>query len=179
MEESGENWPSDSDLGKWNDAIFEDGESEYVWDDESKLKERFLALSEAIGSKKMDRNSILVKARQYVKKLQKRVKELEQDVESNVSSNNICRTNANILPDVRAKVLEKEVLVTIHCEKQKNVVLKILTHLENLHLLVVSSNVLQFGTFTIHITIVAQMCDGCSITMDELVKSLIIVIMAK
>ncbi|KAL5072421.1 hypothetical protein RYX36_011405 [Vicia faba] len=168
MEEPGENWPSD--LEKCDDIILED--------DERELKERFLALSAAIGLKKtkLDKASILDKAKHYVKQLEERMKDLEQEVKSNTCSNN-CETSTSIVPDVEVEVLQKEILLTIHCEKQKNVMLKILTHLENVHLSVVSSSVLQFGKSTLDITIVAQMRDGYNISIEELVKTLIIVIM--
>lgn len=91
-----------------------------------------------------------------MEQLQERIKELEQNVGFNNICSNNCRTGNNILPDVKVKVLQKEILLTIHCQKQKSVMLKILSHLENLHLLVLSSSVLQFGKFNFDITIVAQ-----------------------
>ncbi|CAK8574598.1 unnamed protein product [Lathyrus sativus] len=173
MEDSGEKWPSD--LEKCDDIILEDGESESVCD------EKLLALSAAIGLKKtkLDKALVLEKAKHYVKQLQEHIKELEQDVGSKNICNNNCGTSNNILPDVKAKVLQKEILLTIHCEKQTTVMLKILTHLESLNLLVVTSNVLEFGKYALDITIVAQMGDGDNIRMDELVKSLRTVIMTK
>ncbi|XP_058728869.1 transcription factor bHLH25-like [Vicia villosa] len=185
MEESGENWSSD--LEKCEEVILEDGDYDSLCDEtedrfnrkkrnERELEERLLELSAAIGLKKrkLDKASILEKAKHYVKKLQDRVKELEQEVGSNNYG-----TSTSILPDVKTKMLQKEILLTIHCEKQKSVMLKILTKLKNLHLSIVSSSVLQFGKSTFDITIVAQMGDGYNITMDELVKTLTIVIMTK
>ncbi|XP_050898517.1 transcription factor bHLH25 isoform X1 [Lathyrus oleraceus] len=192
MEESGENWPCDSDLEICDDVIFEDGESESCDEEirdstdkngryERDLREKMLTLSAIIpGLEKMDDTSILDKARQYVKQLQERVNELKEDVgPTNIYSDNCGTSNHNILPNVKARVLQKQVLITIHCEKQKSVMLKILTHLENLHLLVLSSSVLQFGKVNFDITIVAQMGDGYNITMDELVKTLRIVTSTK
>ncbi|KAI5392411.1 transcription factor bHLH19 isoform X3 [Lathyrus oleraceus] len=148
MEESGENWPCDSDLEICDDVIFEDGESESCDEEirdstdkngryERDLREKMLTLSAIIpGLEKMDDTSILDKARQYVKQLQERVNELKEDVgPTNIYSDNCGTSNHNILPNVKARVLQKQVLITIHCEKQKSVMLKILTHLENLHLL--------------------------------------------
>ncbi|KAL5072425.1 hypothetical protein RYX36_011409 [Vicia faba] len=173
MEESGENWPSDSDLGLCVDVIFDDGDDL----NEKGLSEKMLELSATIpGSNKMDDASILDKARNYVKQLQERVKELEHEAESN----KICRNNSeisiDILPLVKAKVSKMEVLITIHCEKQNGVVLKILTQLEKLHLSVKSSSVLKLGKSTFVITIVAQMGDEYNITVDDLVKTLRITI---
>lgn len=209
MEGSGENWPSDSDLevGDYNnnDLCFDD--EEFSVDDENhdtvdpmmgesennkkgrqrELTERLLALSATIPGlkKKMDNTYILDKASNYVKQLQERVRELEQEVEShnfsyNKGTTSCCEVNSgyfyepnhNILPEVRARVLHKEVLVIIHCEKQKGIMLKILSQLESLHLTVVNSSVLPFGKSTLDITIIAQMGDGYNMTADELVNSL-------
>lgn len=118
----------------------------------------------------MDNTSILDKASNYVKQLQERVRELEQEVDqSHIRSNKgttSCevnsenyrtggRTNENF-PEVRVRVLQKEVMVIIHCEKQKGIMLKILSHLENLHLSVANTSVLRFGKSTLDITIIAQ-----------------------
>ncbi|KAL9304544.1 hypothetical protein ACSQ67_021807 [Phaseolus vulgaris] len=102
MEESGENWPSDSYLEVGDDvkdSCFDDEESVSEEDDgdsfsemktinrkqrQQKLGERFLALSATIpGFQKMDKTSILDKASKYVRELEERVRELEQEVESN------------------------------------------------------------------------------------------------
>ncbi|XP_050898516.1 transcription factor NAI1 [Lathyrus oleraceus] len=169
MEGSGENWPSHSDLGLIDDVIYDD---EYHFN-EKDLSEMMLELSATIpGSNKMDDASILDQARSYVKQLQERVKKLEQDVElKNICSNNN-GTSTDIFPEVKARVSKMEVLITIHCEKQNGVMVKILTQLEKLRLSVKSSSVLQFGKSTFGITIVAQMGDGYNITVDDLVKTL-------
>ncbi|WJX42718.1 hypothetical protein P8452_29918 [Trifolium repens] len=84
MEESGENWPSESDLVIGDDVIFEDGyQSESVCGDRE-IKEKLMTLSATIGLNKMDDSTILDKAKHYVENLQKRVKELEQEVNSSV-----------------------------------------------------------------------------------------------
>lgn len=106
----------------------------------------------------MDDTCILDKASKYVKQLQKRVRELQQEVESNKGTTS-CQVNSDyILPEIKARVLQNEVLVIVHCEKQQGIMLKILTHLENLHLSVVNSSVLRFGKSTLDITIIAQVC---------------------
>lgn len=60
------------------------------------------------------------------------------------------------LPQVEARVLEKEILIGIHCEKQKDIVLRIMALLQNLHLSLATSSVLPFGTSTLKVTIIAQ-----------------------
>ncbi|AES86521.2 hypothetical protein MtrunA17_Chr4g0002831 [Medicago truncatula] len=203
MEESGENWPShDSDLEIHDKVIFEDGESESVCGDdeyqigdptditkesnEKEITQRLKELSDVIGLKKMDDDtSIVDKARDYVEKLAERVRELEQEAGSNICSNKRtkvnsdeynCGTGDNTLPEIKARVSKKDVLVIVHCEKQKGILLKILTHLASLHLSVVNSSVLQFGKSILDITIICKMGDGYNISVNELVKTLRMVI---
>ncbi|KAK7294048.1 hypothetical protein RJT34_16931 [Clitoria ternatea] len=138
-------------------------------------------------------SSILDKASKYVKQLQERVRELEQEVESNICSSNKGTTsfddevNSNdhyygrneMAPEVKVKVSQKDVLIIIHCEKKKGIMLKILSHLENLHLSVLNSSILRFGKSTLDITIVAQMGDGHKVSVDELVKTLRVAMLTK
>ncbi|XP_014515688.1 transcription factor bHLH18 [Vigna radiata var. radiata] len=207
MEESGENWPSDSYLevdDDVKDLCFDDEEFASEEDDgdsfpemkntdrkqrQQKLRERFLALSATIpGFQKMnekkDKTSILDKASNYVRQLEQRVRELEQEVQSNkvcASSSSCYEVNSNganaILPEVKVRVLQKEVLIIVHCEKQKGIVLKILSHLENINLSVLNSSVLRFGKSTIDITIIAQMGEGYQMGVDELVETLRLMIL--
>ena len=114
-----------------------------------------------------DKSSMLGKAIDYVKQLQERVTELEQRKKrgkesmiilkkSEANSEDCCRAN-KMLPDVEARVTENEVLIEIHCEKEDGLeLIKILDHLENLHLCVTASSVLPFGNSTLSITIIAQ-----------------------
>ena len=81
----------------------------------------------------------------------------EDTTSSETSSEDCCRPS-ELLPDVEARVLEKEVLIEIHCEKENGIELKILDQLENLHLSVTGSSVLPFGNSTLGITIIAQVC---------------------
>lgn len=72
-----------------------------------------------------------------------------------------CEKNSNhVLPQLQVEAigleLEREVLIRILCEKPKGIFLKLLTLLENMHLSIVSSNVLPLGKNTLNITIIAQ-----------------------
>ncbi|XP_020240374.1 transcription factor NAI1 [Cajanus cajan] len=126
---------------------------------------------------------ILGEAMIYMKQLQERVKELENDQNKRRTSDSrifikksqICPKEEAMpppLPQVEAMVLEKEVLIGIHCHKQKDIVLKIMALLQNLHLSLASSSVLPFGTSTLKVTVIAQMGDKYSMTVNDLVKSL-------
>ncbi|XP_014515684.1 transcription factor bHLH18 [Vigna radiata var. radiata] len=153
------------------------------------LTERFIALSATIpGLNKTDKASVLRAAIDYVKQLKEKVDELEKqnrksaaetvilvnksDSNGNEDNSNSTETNCSILPEMEARVLGKEVLIEIHCEKEYGVELKILDHLENLHLCVTGSSVLPFGNSALCITITAQMDEEYEMTVNDLVKNL-------
>lgn len=147
------------------------------------LTENIIALSAMIpGLKKMDKCYVLSEAVNYTKQLQKRIKELENQKKDNkanpaifkwksqVSSNK--KKSSESLLEVEARVKEKEVLIRIHCEKQKNMVLKIHELLEKFNLTITSSTMLPFGASILVINIFAQMDEEDSMTMDDLVENL-------
>ncbi|WVZ21792.1 hypothetical protein V8G54_000336 [Vigna mungo] len=147
------------------------------------LTERFIALSATIpGLNKTDKASVLRAAIDYVKQLKEKVDELEKQgrksaAETVILVNKTDSINGNeysssILPEMEARVLGKEVLIEIHCEKEYGVELKILDHLENLHLCVTGSSVLPFGNSALCITITAQMDEEYEMTVNDLVKNL-------
>ncbi|XP_058772873.1 transcription factor bHLH18-like [Vicia villosa] len=76
------------------------------------------------------------------------------------------------LPEVEARVSEKNVLIRIHCEKEKGVLMKIIQVIENLNLSVISNSTLLFGTMKLDITIIAQMDDEFSLSVQELVRAI-------
>ncbi|XP_050292039.1 transcription factor bHLH25-like isoform X1 [Quercus robur] len=158
-----------------------------------KLGERFIALSAIVpGLKKMDKASVLGEAINYVKELQERIKLFEEQtkkrtVESVVfvkksqlsadDDTSSCNENSDnysdeALLEIEARISEKDVLIRIHCEKQKGAIVKILSEIEKLHLIVVNSSVLPFGNSTIDITIIAQKGNEFNMTTKDLVKTL-------
>ncbi|PON48699.1 Basic helix-loop-helix transcription factor [Parasponia andersonii] len=165
-----------------------------------KLSQRFIALSAIVpGLKKMDKASVLGDAIKYVKQLQERVNILEEQTKkrtvesvvfvkkSHVSADDqdssSCDQNFDgrshdqddhqALPEIEARVSEKDVLMRIHCEKQKGVAVKILSEIEKLdHLSVVNTSVLPFGNSTLDVTIIAKMDEEFSMTVKDLVKNL-------
>lgn len=126
----------------------------------------------------MDKASVLGDAIKYVKQLQESVKVLEEqtkkrtvesvvfvkksqlvssdDDTSSCDENFDGRSSDESLPQIEARVSEKDVLIRIHCENQKGYVVKILSEIEKLQLSVVNSSVLPFGKSTLDITIIAQ-----------------------
>ncbi|CAI0405419.1 unnamed protein product [Linum tenue] len=144
-----------------------------------KLSQRFIALSSIVpGLKKMDKASVLGDAIKYVKHLQEKIKQLEEqtkkrtvesvvlvkryhlpaDDDSNSSSNDDDDSKSNVekAPEIEARASERDVMIRIHCEKQPGVLAKVLTEVESLHLSIVNSSVMPFGNSTLDITIVAQ-----------------------
>ncbi|XP_022773906.1 transcription factor bHLH18-like [Durio zibethinus] len=159
-----------------------------------RLSQRFIALSAIVpGLKKMDKASVLGDAIKYVKQLQETLKVLEEQTKkrtvesvvfvrkSQLSADNessSCEENSDgrssnaALPEIEARVSDDDVLIRIHCEKQKGLVAKILIEIENLHLSVVNSSVLPFGNSTLDMTIIAQKDAEFKLTVKDLVKDL-------
>ncbi|XP_074375160.1 transcription factor bHLH25-like [Apium graveolens] len=163
-----------------------------------RLTERFIALSAIVpGLKKLDKASVLGDAVKYLKQLQQRVDLLEEQIKkkkkleepSIVSQNDSsklpaasegyssCDDNSGnytnkTAAEIEARILDKNVLIRIHCKKQKGFVSKILSEIEKLHLTVISSNVLPFGDHAMDITIISQMEAQCSMTVEGLVRKL-------
>ncbi|CAJ1955001.1 unnamed protein product [Sphenostylis stenocarpa] len=153
------------------------------------LTRKFIALASTIpGLKKMDKAHVLREAINYVKQLQERVEVLEEDIQKNgvesaitISRSHLCIDDTNsdecngsneaVPPEVEARVLGKQVLIKIHCGKQKGILLKIMSQLERLHLFISTSNVLPLG-ITLDITIIAQMGDKYNMVVQDLVKEL-------
>ncbi|KAK2371631.1 transcription factor bHLH18 [Trifolium repens] len=130
------------------------------------LANKFIELSTTIPNlKKKDKASIVMGAINHVEQLQKRVKELEKQNKRGKEP------TVERLPYVKAKVLEKNILIYINCEKQNGIELKILEMLENLHLFVISTSVLPFGSSTLGITIIAKMDDAYKTRMVDLMDN--------
>ncbi|TKY48032.1 Transcription factor bHLH25 [Spatholobus suberectus] len=150
--------------------------------------QRFIALSAIIpGLKKIDKASILKEAIAYIKHLQNRTRELEEHGPRKINVGSVsfidktdfkgtnsadCNGLNVALPELGARVLEKDVFIRIHCEKHEGVLLKILTHITSLDLSLVSKSVLPFGNCALYITIIAQMGDKYNVTVKDLLKSL-------
>ncbi|KAL5988366.1 hypothetical protein ACLOJK_036130 [Asimina triloba] len=158
-----------------------------------KLSQRFIALSAIVpGLKKMDKASVLGDAIKYVKQLQDRLKTLEdQTVKKTVESvvfvkksqlcgdDDLSSSDENFegrsdepLPEIEARVSEKNILIRIHCEKRKGTLVNTLAEIEKLHLSVVNTSVMPFVNSALDITVIAQMEEEYSMTTKDLVKTL-------
>ncbi|KAK9129745.1 hypothetical protein Sjap_010232 [Stephania japonica] len=73
------------------------------------------------------------------------------------------------LPEIEVRVCGKNVLIRIHCDKNKCVLVNALSLLEdNLKLTVTNSNLMPFADSSLHITIVAQMEEENCLTVKDL-----------
>ncbi|THG08002.1 hypothetical protein TEA_029370 [Camellia sinensis var. sinensis] len=135
-----------------------------------KLSQRFIALSAIVpGLKKMDKASVLGDAIKYLKQLEERVKTLEEQVRKKpiesvifVKKHEVCgdseisSSDENFsggpydepLPQIEARICDKDVLIRVHCEKRKGVLEKTVEEIEKLRLRLVefskSSSTLTF-----------------------------------
>ncbi|CAM8981256.1 unnamed protein product [Rhodiola kirilowii] len=146
-----------------------------------KLSQRFIALSAIVpGLKKTDKASVLGDTIKYLKQMQERVKALEEEAKQKSTQSMVVvkkshlllndetqsfddtncfqkSFNDNSLPEIEARICDKHVLIRIHCEKKQGVVEQVLAEMEKLHLTVVNTSVLSFGTSSLNITIIALM----------------------
>ncbi|CAJ2635215.1 unnamed protein product [Trifolium pratense] len=159
------------------------------------LGQSFIALAALVPNlKKMDKASVLTDSIKYVKELKERLKVLEeqnkkQEAESVVIPNkpNLCsdfdnpsscdesiegaaNANESVL-QVEARVSGKEMLIRIHCQKQKGLLVKIMAEIQSFQLFFVNSSVIPFGD-SMDITIISQMGEGYNLSIKELVKNL-------
>ncbi|KAL5704404.1 hypothetical protein ACHQM5_022841 [Ranunculus cassubicifolius] len=120
-----------------------------------KLSQQFIGLSAIVpGLKKMDKASVLGDCMKYVKHLQARVKTLEEltskktiesavfvkkfNVTSDAESSSTDEISNNFthepLPEIQARISDKNVMIRIHCEKRKGILAQVLMETERLRL---------------------------------------------
>ncbi|KAK6128561.1 hypothetical protein DH2020_037705 [Rehmannia glutinosa] len=156
------------------------------------LSQRFVVLSTIVpGLKKMDKTSILGDAIIYLKQLQEKVKTLEekatkQTMESVVlvkrsqimaedegsSDEKSGTSDEQSLPEIEAGICNNQFLLRVHCEKQKGILVNLLSKVEKLNLVVVNTNVATFGSLALDITIITEMEKEFNLTTKEVVRTL-------
>ncbi|XP_062213326.1 transcription factor bHLH18-like isoform X2 [Phragmites australis] len=147
-----------------------------------KINRRFIELSTVIpGLKKMDKATILSDATKYVKEIQEKLKAHEdssgngRSVESavlvkkpriavpddkdgrppsNAASGPAMARNA--LPEIEARISDSNVMVRIHCDDAKGLLVRLLAEVEGLHLGIAHVNVMPFPASTLIVNIVAK-----------------------
>nr|XP_048335288.1 transcription factor bHLH19 [Ziziphus jujuba var. spinosa]XP_048335289.1 transcription factor bHLH19 [Ziziphus jujuba var. spinosa] len=160
------------------------------------LNKLFIALSTIVpGLKKTDKSSVLGETIKYIKQLQEKEKKLEvqsrkkaieqvvivrkskvvvDEDDQNDCSNEISDDNKEEwLPHIEAKVSGNNVLLRLHCKKQKGVLAKTLTEIEKFNLKVINSCAVPFGELSLDVTVMAQMeKESCAGLIKGLVRSL-------
>lgn len=153
------------------------------------LNKQFIALSTLLpGITKTDRISIMGEALKYINQLKGENNKLkqynanqavvmkksqvheEQHSCSITKSSSVCSDEQ--LPEIEVRMYEKKILLTIRCEKEKDVLANILSEIEKLNLTVISGNIMPFVGITYEIIIVAEMDNDFSISQKNLVKRL-------
>ncbi|KAK4477419.1 hypothetical protein RD792_016640 [Penstemon davidsonii] len=157
-------------------------------------REQLLLFLSAIvpGLNKMDKASVLGDAIKYFEHLQERVENLDEQAANQTMQSTVLVKKTQIieedeessdektgssekrmLPKIEARACNNNILLRIQCEKQKGVLVNLLSKLDTLGLVVVSSNVIPFGVSTYDITITAEMEEKISLNVKELVTVLI------
>lgn len=127
----------------------------------------------------MDKASVLAESIIYVKLLKERLEVLEEqnkktkvesvvvlkkpdhsiDDDNDDDDNSSCDESIEGATDssvqVQARVSGKEMLIRIHCQKHKGILVKVMAEIQSFQLFAVNSSVLPFGD-SIDITIIAQ-----------------------
>ncbi|KAM3294982.1 hypothetical protein ACQJBY_037691 [Aegilops geniculata] len=163
-----------------------------------KINRRFIELSTVIpGLKKMDKATILSDAVRYVKEQQEKLKALEDRnlrsvaVESvvlvkksrttvpeddcpspsagAVAGSTTATTTRSALPEIEARISESDVMVRVHCEDAKGVLVRLLAEVEGLHLSITHANAIPFPACTLIITVTAKVDEGFSVTAEDIV----------
>ncbi|KAI5417817.1 transcription factor NAI1 [Lathyrus oleraceus] len=167
-----------------------------------KLSQSFIALAALIPDlKKMDKASILAETIKYVKELKERLDILEKKAknpqadqwtvspcpfkpevyndkhcsssdESTDTESAIDGTATESLFKMEARVLEQHILIRIHCQKHKGLLVNIIAVIQSFELFVVNNSVLAFGDSILDITIIAEIGEGYNLTIKELVDNL-------
>ncbi|XP_049404565.1 transcription factor bHLH18-like [Solanum stenotomum] len=134
-----------------------------------KISKLFVSLASLIpGLNKMDKASILEGAATLIRQLGERAK--QDDHQSTIDM----MKKSSLLPEVEVKSLEKELLITIllYKNQQKGNIDEILSVIQRLHLTIKTTNLMPFGTTSMHITVIAQMNDEFCETTDFLAEKL-------
>ncbi|CAL9115208.1 unnamed protein product [Musa textilis] len=119
---------------------------------------------------KMDKASVLGDAIEYLKRLEEKVKSLEDQAARRkavlVKKSRLCADDDDSssdehpcggpAPEIEARVCDKAVLIKIHCENRKGVLVKALSEIEKLHLSVANTSVIPFAAASLDITVATQ-----------------------
>ncbi|KAF7069109.1 hypothetical protein CFC21_074777 [Triticum aestivum] len=163
-----------------------------------KINRRFIELSTVIpGLKRMDKATILSDALRCVKEQQEKLKAFEgrevRSIDSVVLVKRPCISNGDDgypspassaaagggppmtripLPEIEARISESNVMMRIHCQDGKGVLVTLLAEVEGLHLSITHTNVVSFPASTLIINLMAKADEGFTVTADDIVWKL-------
>ncbi|XP_039141878.1 transcription factor bHLH18-like [Dioscorea cayenensis subsp. rotundata] len=158
-----------------------------------KLSKLFLNLSTTIpANKKSDKDSLLGNTVNYIKELQSKVKALEQAIETPTESallvnkkpplmdmnensmflNESSSRSEQVPLKIEAKLNGKSVILNIQCENHKGLIVKAMLEIEKLPMTITNTSILPFGDSLLDIVIMAQVDDGVSVMVKDLVENL-------
>ncbi|KAM7490292.1 hypothetical protein LguiA_033213 [Lonicera macranthoides] len=80
--------------------------------------------------------------------------------------------SSQMLPEIEANFRNGSVFFEIYCEKQKGVIVKILSKIENMNLDVANTSVSPYGTLAHYITITAEMKKDFNMKVEDIVNGL-------
>ncbi|XP_010670988.2 transcription factor bHLH18 [Beta vulgaris subsp. vulgaris] len=164
------------------------------------LSQMFISLSTMVpGLKKVDKTSVLGEAITYIKKLQERVKILEEvaakrtiesmvvvkksqiivddnDGDGNESSSDVddnsASNNNGSLPEIEIKMSEKTLLLRVHCEQQRGTLRKLMAEIHKHEMNITNFSVIPFENLTLEIAIVAQMEKGFNKNVEDFARTI-------
>ncbi|TMW96636.1 hypothetical protein EJD97_007053 [Solanum chilense] len=141
-----------------------------------KMGDLFISLSKIVpGLKKLDKSSILGDTIEYMKELQEQVKLLEEskkNIPSSLEHNDSNKEQVLGSNKIKVRIMDKNVLINIHCNKQDGMLGRLLVQMEQLHLSVHDMRIMPFGPTNLEISVLAQMEDGCCINVEDIVKAI-------
>ncbi|KAL8125074.1 hypothetical protein AgCh_012663 [Apium graveolens] len=125
----------------------------------------------------IDKASVLGEAANYIKQLQGRVKTLEEKViekdgeaivavdrsrprfdeeSSSSGEDNFADYNNQSIPEIEVRISETEVFLRIHSKQIPGMAVKMLSEIEKLHMIIISSSVMPFANDSLLVTVIAQ-----------------------
>ncbi|KAK4490005.1 hypothetical protein RD792_000659 [Penstemon davidsonii] len=147
-----------------------------------KLGQHFISLSKVVpGLKKLDKASLLEDAIEHLKALKERVNNLEQEeVKRNPIDDDESKDDINIngsssklsALEIKARIMNKSVLLKIFCKNEKGMMSRIPCELEKMQLCVTDIKVMPFGDAALDITILLEMHSEFRGTLKDIVDHL-------
>lgn len=120
----------------------------------------------------MDKASLLEDGINYLKTLQERVRDLEEEEERRSSIDAVDSSSYNAesdCPEIQARISDKHVLIKIFCKKKMGLMSRIPCEImEKMHLNVLDMRIMPFGGTDLDITILAEVLSSFGFSVSFL-----------